>query len=256
MEKEKSAPIVSEKAPKKEKLTPVLDLFESSISVWWKNLVKFIMVGIWGFVYALIPLAVISLFVIIVAKQGDDASLPFEIVSLLIFLVGFLAIIYFMIRGYIGLFLLIKKNYEGKPLAIFKETKKTIWSYIGLTILTSVFILLWALLLIIPGIIYSVFYSLAVFAFFFEDKKGMAAIRRSKELVKGYWWPVFGRICFLTLIFWIFGVIISAPSQKLVEQSTAWYLWNGGMELMNFIIGPIALLYSYQIYKDLVKIKK
>jgi hypothetical protein len=241
---------------KKEKLTPTLTLFESSVSLWWKNLIKFILVGIWGFVYALIPLAIISLFVIIVAWQGDNASLPLEIVSLVVFLVGFLAIIYFMIRGYIGLFLLVKKNYEGKPLEIFKETGDSIVPYIGLTVLTSVFILLWALLLIIPGIIYSIFYSLAVYVFFFEDKRGMAAIRRSIELVKGYWWPVFGRYCFLMLVMWVFGLTISIPLSMFSEQGIYWHLWNGIIQLFNFLIGPIALLYSYQIYKDLVKIKK
>lgn len=247
MEKEKQS---------KEKLTPTFTLFESSISTWWKNIIKFILVGLWGFVYALIPLAVMIVFVVVLAMKGNGASLSLEIASLLIIVFSFLAMIYFMIRGYSGVFLLVKKNYEGKSYQIFKETKKYIWSYIGLTLLTSVLILLWALLLIIPGIIYSVFYSFAVFAFFFEDKKGMSAIRRSKELVKGYWWPVFGRVCFLTLILWIFGVIISAPAQRLAEQSTAWYLWNTGVELLNFIIGPIALLYSYNIYKDLVRIKK
>ena len=153
-------------------------------------------------------------------------------------------------------YLLIKNNYAGKSYQVFKETKKYIWPYIGLTLLTSVLVLLWALLLIIPGIIYSVFYTFAVFVFFFEDKRGMAAIRRSKELVKGYWWPVFGRICFLSLIFWLVSVCFSAPSQSVAEMSTAWYLWNAGMEIFSFIIGPIAVLYSYAMYKDLVRIKK
>lgn len=246
MEKEKTS---------KGELTPILTLFESSIKIWWKNLIKFISVGLWGFIYALIPLAVISLFVTILARRGNEASLLLEIVSLLIFLVGFLAIIYFMIRGYIGLFLLIKKNYEGKPLAIFKATQKPIWSYIGLTILTSILILLWSLLLIVPGIIYSVFYSLAVYVFFFEDKKGMAAIRRSKELIKGYWWPVFWRICFLMLIIWGFEIIISTPLSMTTESSIYWRFWYSVVQLLNFLIAPISLLYSYQIYQDLVKIK-
>lgn len=241
---------------KKEKLTPTLDLFESSVRIWWKNIVKFILVGVWGFIYALIPLAIILLFVIIMSRQGDSVSLSLEIVSLLIFLVSFFAIIYFMIRGYIGLFLLVKKNYEGKPLEIFKETKSFAVPYIGLSILTAVLILLWSLLLIVPGIIYSVFYSLAIYVFFFEDKRGMAALRRSKELVKGYFWPVFGRVCFLALVMWIFGVIISIPSGMFQEQSVAWYFWDGIVQLFNFLIGPIAILFSYQIYKDLVNIKK
>lgn len=240
----------------KEKLTPTLDLFELSVRIWWKNLVKFILVGVWGFIYALIPVAVILLFAIIMSRQGDNVSLSLEIVSLLAFFFGFCAAFYFMIRGYIGSFLLIKKNYEGKPLEIFKETKSLAVPYIGLSILTAVLILLWSLLLIIPGIIYSVFYSLAIYVFFFEDKRGMAALRRSKELVKGYFWPVFGRICFLTLVMWVFGMVISIPSSMSPEQSVSLYLWNGIAQLFNFLIAPISLLYSYQIYKDLVNIKK
>lgn len=240
----------------KEKLTPTLDLFELSVRIWWKNLVKFILVGVWGFIYALIPVAVILLFAIIMSRQGDNVSLSLEIVSLLAFFFGFCAAIYFMIRGYIGAFLLIKKNYEGKPLEIFKETKSLAAPYIGLSILTAVLVLLWSLLLIVPGIIYSVFYSLAIYVFFFEGKRGMAALRRSQELVKGYWWPVFGRVCFLTAVMWVFGMVISIPSDMLQEQSVAWRLYNGIIQLFNFLIGPISLLFSYQIYKDLVNIKK
>lgn len=240
----------------KEKLTPTLTLLESAISVWWKNFVKFVLVGVWGFIYALIPLAIILLFVFVVSWQGDNASIPLEIISLLVFLVGSCLVVYFVIRSYIGLFLLVKKNYEDKPLEIFKETKSLAAPYIGLSFLTAVLVLLWSLLLIIPGIIYSTFYSLAVYAFFFEDKRGMAALRRSKELVKGYWWPFFGRICFLALILWIFGVVVSSPLSIIPEKSAPWYFYNGVVQLFSFLVGPISILFSYQIYKDLVRIKK
>ncbi len=240
----------------KEKLTPTIDLLESSIKVWWKNLAKFIMVSVWGFIYALIPMAIILLFTIITLKSGNIDSIYFEMIAFIFLILGFCAIFYFMIRSYVALFLLIKKDYEGKPLKIFKETRSLAWSYIGLALLTALLVLLWSLLLIIPGIIFSVFYSLAVYVFFFEDKRGMAAIKRSKELVTGYFWPILGRILFLAVILWVVAMIITAPLDKLSEQGLAWSIYSYFVQLFNFIIAPISILYSYRIYQDLVKIKK
>jgi hypothetical protein len=116
--------------------------------------------------------------------------------------------------------------------------------------------LLWTLLLIIPGIIYSIFYSFAVYAFFFEDKRGMTAVRRSLNLVKDYWWPVFGRFLVLGIIFWIFMVLISVPLGLSNDKSVFYQIWNIFIQVVNFLVGPIALLFSYQIYQDLVKLKK
>lgn len=256
MEEEKNMLPGSENILKKEKLTPVFDLFESAVSVWWKNLIKFIFVGAWGFIYALIPLAIMVFFGFIILKQGNGAPLALEVSSIVIFTVCFAAIIYFLLQGYVGVFLLVKKNYEGGSLETFKEARKYVLSYIGLALMVSVFVLLWSLLLIIPGIIYSILYSLAIYVFFFEGKKGMAAIKRSKELVKGYWWAVFGRVCFLAFVMWIFGVVITVPLSFMPEKSILWYMYYGLVQLANFLIGPISLLFSYQIYKDLVRIKK
>ncbi len=239
----------------KEKLTPTIDLFESSIKVWWKNLAKFIMVSVWGFIYALIPMAAILVLTLSVTKSGMPTGY-LKISSVLVFTLGLCVVFYFMARSYMALFLLIKKNYEGKPLEIFKETRSIAFPYIGLALLTAVLVLLWSLLLIIPGLIFSVFYSFAIYTFFFENKRGMKAIKRSKELVKGYFWPVLGRIIFLAIILWVFGMVVAAPLGRFPQESFSRGMYSYFVQLLNFIITPISLLYSYNIYRDLVKIKK
>lgn len=239
----------------KEKLTPTIDLFESSIKVWWKNLAKFIMVSVWGFIYALIPMAAILVLTLSATKSGMPTGY-LKISSVLVFTLGLCVVFYFMARSYMALFLLIKKNYEGKPLEIFKETRSIAFPYIGLALLTAVLVLLWSLLLIIPGLIFSVFYSFAIYTFFFENKRGMKAIKRSKELVKGYFWPVLGRIIFLAIILWVFGMVVAAPLGRFPQESFSRGMYSYFVQLLNFIITPISLLYSYNIYRDLVKIKK
>ena len=72
-----------------------------------------------------------------------------------------------------------------------RETGKDLASYIWLYVIMGVKIFLWSLLLIVPGIIMAVRYSLAGTAFFAEGKRGNAAIKRSLELTKGAWFTTF-----------------------------------------------------------------
>lgn len=256
MEQNNATANVNEVASKKPKLMPTMEILESAINVWWKNLAKFAKIYLWGLIYALIPLALMLVIAIFSIWRGEELSASSRFSFIIISIVSILFIIYFSIRAYAGIFLLVKNNYKGKELELFKEAKKFVFPYIGLTILTTIFIILWTLLLIIPGIIFSVFYSFAVYAFFFEDKRGLAAIRRSKQLVRGYFWAVFGRFIVLGLVIWLFTMIISTPLFMVPEKSMFWEIWNGVVQLISIITGPVVLLFSYQIYQDLVKIKK
>ena len=246
---------------KREKLTPVYDLLESSIKIWWKNLLKFAQVYFWGLLYALIPLVIAGILFVLsmVIDTSTAANISNKFISLIINTIIPICIviaIYFIIRSYIGIFLLVKNNYKGDELKIFKESKKYFWSYFWLSILTSILILLWTLCLIIPGIIFSIFYSFAIYAFFFEDLKGMKAIKRSVNLVKNYWWSITGRFVVIGIVLYIFMLIISIPVYLVADKSFFFYFWSSIVQIISFLIGPISLLYFYQIYQDLVKIKK
>lgn len=246
----------------KPKLTLTYDLLEGAVKTWWKNLGKFTSVLLWGLLFTIIPVVVGAVLLVvdrvIIGKLDSMAGLQvsFLILSIILLFACFLAFIYFAIRAYMGAFLLVKKNYTGDELKIFKETKKYFWSYFWLSILTTVFVLLWALLLIIPGIIFSIFYSFAVYAFFFEGLTGMEAIRRSVNLVKNYWWAVFGRFIVIGIALYIFIMITSIPLYFVDENSSFALIWGAIVQIISFLIGPISLLYFYQIYQDLVKIKK
>ncbi len=241
---------------KKPELTPVFVNLESALKLWWKNLKKFIFVYLWGLFFALISLAIVAVFVGLDYWLGRGNNTPLHILTIAVAIVGFLFALYFSIRSYMGMFLLVKKNYEGEEFAIFQETGQYFWPYLGLALLTAIFVLLWCLLLIIPGIIYGVFYSLAVYVFFFEDKRGLAAIRRSVRLIEGYWWPMFGRYVVIGLLSWLVMIVVSAPLAGSDIHSAFYQIWNMVVQIVSFLIGPIVLIYTYNIYQDLVKIKK
>lgn len=241
---------------KREKLTPVLDNFEAAVKVWWKNLKKIVMIYLWGLMYAFVPLVIIAVLLGVNYWLGDSAGVALRLVTVVIAVLGFLLSMYFLIRAYISIFLFVKHDFSGKEKELFRESRRFFWPYFGLVLLTIIFVILWSLLLIIPGIIYSVLYSFACYALFFEDKRGMAAIRRSVKLATGYFWPILGRFLFVGVIVWVFSVIVAIPLSFADENSIFASLWSGVLQVVNLLVGPIVLFYTYNIYRELVKIKK
>lgn len=237
------------------KITSFFSLLETSINDWWMNLRKFAEIYLWGIYYALIPLAIIMLLAFFWDKITNLGSIVTMLVILVAIVSGAVAL-YFFIQAYVGLFVFVKKNFQGSAKESFEEAKPYIVSYFILSLLTSILVLLWSLLLIIPGIIFSFYYALAAYVLFIEDKKGMAAIKRSKQLVKNYWWPVAGRIAGVSFVTWIFMMIISIPAMSVAENSWFWHLWNMVVQIVSYLIGPMVLIFSYKIYQDLVNIKK
>ena len=91
----------------------------------------------------------------------------------------------------------------------FSVSFEHLWSYLWLQILVFLKIFLWSLLLIIPGIIMAVRYSLAGVAFYDDTKelRGNAAIKESLKLTKNAWFTTFASSALFNLI--TFGVISS-----------------------------------------------
>lgn len=81
---------------------------------------------------------------------------------------------------------------RGKKVSLreaFGQAFEHLWGYLWLQIIIFVKVVLWSLLLIVPGIIMAVRYSLAGVAFY-DDKKnlrGNAAVKESLRLTRGAW---------------------------------------------------------------------
>ncbi len=242
----------------KPKLTPVFKMTEDALKTWWQNLDKILKIYWEGIKPTIIPLAVSFVLAILgfaVIKTGF-ISTALKVTATVSAVITMVLAIYFWTRAYIGVFLLIKKNYTDEAEQTFKETKELFWPYLGLSFLTVILVLLWCLLLIIPGIIFGILYSFAIYAFFFEGKKNMAAIHRSLELAKGYFWPIFGRFSFLMLLTWLLMMIIAIPLTFMPKNGTGAQIWNFITQVISWLIGPIALFFTYNMYLDLVKVKK
>jgi len=109
------------------------------------------------------------------------------------------------------------------------------------TILTGVVIFVGFLLLIIPGIIFSIWYLFAVMISVVEGKSGGDALRRSKELVRGRGWTVFMRI----VVAYLFVLLISLALGMFGSVGQIIQF------VFNLILGPMAILFTFQLYRAL-----
>jgi hypothetical protein len=101
------------------------------------------------------------------------------------------------------------------------------------------------LLLIIPGIIFAVWYSFTSYAVIFEVLKGLNAMRASKSLVVGRWWPILWRLAVATLVFGFLNSVLSyvlayiirmLPLPMFIQSASASVLAS----LVSAIIAPLS----------------
>lgn len=108
------------------------------------------------------------------------------------------------------------------------------------------------LLLIVPGIIISVWFSLAAYILVAENLTGMNALLKSREYVRGKWSGVLWRFLFIWGILVILLAVLS-PIFSLLKIPPI------GLEIGRFVVWlfltPLAITYSFLIYNSLKAFK-
>lgn len=79
------------------------------------------------------------------------------------------------------------------------------------SLLLTIFMIGLTFLLVVPAVILGVFWAFAIYAVAIKDKRGMAALRYSKEVVQGRWWKVLGYLIVLGLLSGIISWLIGLP---------------------------------------------
>lgn len=198
--------------------------------------------------------------------NGELFYLPwyyFIITSILSLLSVFLML--FVYAGLIGT-VLRKSKYNYNDLV--KNGDYYYFKYLAFIIVSGIFLFFLFLLLIIPSIIFMVYWIFGSYVLYDEKKGIIDSLKRSKEIVKGKWWKVFGYLLLLLLIFLgilIAVLIITLPLQVIqlssIKISLKFFIFRSFFDLIiNFIIGliyiPIFVLFGKNFYFDLKKNSK
>jgi len=107
-------------------------------------------------------------------------------------------------------------------------------------------------MLIVPGIIFSIWYTFTYYAVIFEEKKGMEALKSSKQLVSGRWWRIFWLLLapalFYALILLIISYSITYGLTYLLTGFT-FIVVNGLISsIISSIIAPLTALITIILY--------
>lgn len=89
---------------------------------------------------------------------------------------------------------------------IYNLSYSKILSYLWVSILAGLVVFCGIILLVIPGIIFAVWFSFSIYLLILEGIKGTKALSASKNLVKGYFWPVLWR---WFASYFVYGIILT-----------------------------------------------
>ncbi len=234
------------------------DLLIKAVNIYREKFVK--IVSLYGLaILAFLPLAVVALLFWALIKFGTGMDGTVRVVLQIIFSLSALAAlvvgIWYNIAVQVAVYLIPEIANEEGVRALLKRGRAMAGKYFGISILVALFTFLWLLLLIVPGIIMSVSYSLAGLCFIYEGYQSTAAIKRSKELTKGYWWSLAGRYLFLSVIIWLIMLGLSIPTWFVEKNSAFLQVWNGITQIVSYLIAPVGMIYSYLIFRNLQRIK-
>ena len=170
---------------------------------------------------------------------------PFSIVGGLLIFIGWIIFMFSVLPVIFSI-----HNTTGVD-ASYKATIGWFWPFVWLTILEVLAVLGGSIMFIIPGIWLAFALSLMAYIFVIEHRRGIDALRQSKDYIQGYWWAVAGRVLLLCLLFLVATLVVEFPI-ALIAGKVAGNIVS--MVLVLFFI-PFSSIYHYVIFGNLRELK-
>ena len=219
-------------------LVGVKKLLTDSVDLYKRNLRTF-----WGIM--IVPTAAMilatSLLGIFKRELSSVGFLSFIVIAILSFVI--------QAWGYVALLYGIKDS--GQNIGIkesFKRGQGKILSYVWVIFLVLFITNGGFFLFLVPGIVFSVWFSFATFVLVSENLKGMTALLKSREYVKGRWLAIFGR---LLPIFFLSVLFTFGPALILYFSGLPFIVISFILSLILFIFMPLFVTYLYFLYGNL-----
>ena len=134
---------------------------------------------------------------------------------------------------------------------LFRSVTPVLLPLVGLAIVAGIGIAIGFVLLIVPGLILLTIWSVAAPVMVIEHPGVFTALGRSRELVRGYGWPVFGTIVLAVLIDIAVNIVAAIVASGLSDAGTAVVNWIAAT-----LTAPIFALTSAALYFALLAIKE
>lgn len=164
-------------------LISIRDLLRESWALYKNNFALFAKIIAW----LIIPSVILSLLPYLVSSP-----VAFLAANFMISLASWVLSVLITIAIILAMDAVLKKE-PIKLKNIYNLSYSKTFSGILISILVSLAVGFGTILLIIPGIIFSVWFSFSLYVLVLENKKGTEALSASRQLVKGKFWPILWR---------------------------------------------------------------
>jgi hypothetical protein len=111
------------------------------------------------------------------------------------------------------------------------------------SLLTFLVVAIGIICLILPGIYLAISLAVAVPVLMAEDRRGLAALRRARELVAGHWWHVLGAIVVAAVVAVVGEVVIDLLARAIVSGVSPHSV--SGLLLINAIVSALVSILFY-----------
>jgi len=150
----------------------------------------------------------------------------------------------------------ISERYLGNDITISAALRLTLsrfWRLSVAQITATIRVMFGLLLLIVPGILWILSYSLVVPAILVENQKAIPSLRRSRDLVKGHRGKVFCILCVISLLQWIAILGVSMISGMIfhVESGSGGVLNSATVNLASIFVTPLGIVATILLYYDM-----
>jgi hypothetical protein len=135
---------------------------------------------------------------------------------------------------------------------LFRSVGPVLGALIGASLLYGIAVGIGFILLVVPGCILLTIWAVIAPAIVIEKRDAMASFGRSRELVRGYGWPVFGSVIVATLITAIASIILLGIADAIAGGPILRIVFGA---LATTLTAPVGGLLAAVIYYRLLELK-
>ena len=194
-------------------------------------------------------------FVIVVVMAAVGTASPSPIIALLSLIVGglftVLALLMVALAQLWTMLALTVSLLPEQPIAsarlAFRDTRALVFPYLWVVVATSALTVIGFVLLFIPGVIASIWFSLGMVVLVLEKRRGLDVLLVSREYVRGRWWAIFYRIAVLALLAAVLSFTVNIPSELGLSALA------GAMNFaLQLLLTPVIIAYTILLYRSVV----
>lgn len=137
----------------------------------------------------------------------------------------------------------ISSRYLGREITILQSYRialRKLWTLLGARIVAGLLVGLGTMLLLIPGILLAVSFSLITPVVMLEDASAGKSRERSRELTAGFRWQIFALFLIYYIVYWliilVFGSLLGALSGFILPAFPA------GLFTSQLLLAPLMIL--------------